>query len=49
MEVASGDYGSDLTKQMSIGVEKLYGDRCNKSIIIEDRVAVTDGKIFVTL
>ncbi|KAJ6646153.1 ATP-binding cassette sub-family G member 1, partial [Pseudolycoriella hygida] len=35
MEVASGDYGNDLTKVMSSAVEKLCKDNFNGGIIIE--------------
>lgn len=49
MEVASGDYGSDLTKIMVSGVQKLYGDRFKNGIVFEERVAVTDGEIDLLL
>lgn len=46
MEVASGDYGIDLTKIMASAVKKQFDDRenFNNGIIIEERVAVTDGE-----
>lgn len=40
MEVASGDYGSDLTKVLSSAMQKQYNDMFN-----DDIVAVADGKI----
>lgn len=45
MEVASGDYGSDLTKVMSSAVQKQYKETYNGGIIIDEHLAVTDGEI----
>lgn len=48
MEVASGDYGSDLTKILASAVKKLYSndrENFNGGIIIEEQLAVTDGEI----
>lgn len=48
MEVASGDYGSDLTKVMSSAVQKQYNETFNGGIIIDEHVpttGVTDGEI----
>lgn len=52
MEVASGDYGIDLTKVMSSAVQKQYSDTFNGGIMIDEHVAaqgVTNGEIILSV
>lgn len=47
MEIASGDYGSDLTKVMASAVEKQCNETFNGGILIDEHLAVTEGEILI--
>ncbi len=45
MEIASGDYGSDLTDVMASAVQKQCNETFNGGILIDEHLAVTEGEI----
>lgn len=44
MEIASGDYGSDLINVMASAVQKQCNETFNAGILIDEHLTVTEGK-----